>query len=91
MIPKKYFSIAEVAKLCNLPMHKLRYIEKSDTNIKVTKIRGRRYYTNQDINYIGNTYSSTRASTTNEFILSQIDRLIEKFSSLTGILETSNR
>lgn len=95
MISKKYFSIAEVAQICLLPMHKLRYIEKSDRNIKITKIRGRRYYTNQDIKYIQETYPSTvqtQANTaqnnTTPSITKQIDRLIENFSKLAKNLET---
>jgi transposase len=90
IFPKKYFSIAETARLCDLPMHKLRYIEKSDTNIKITKIRGRRYYTEQDIKYIKSTYSAANASKADKSIISQIDQLIGKFSDLIEILETSS-
>lgn len=95
MISKKYFSIAEVAQICILPMHKLRYIEKSDRNIKVTKIRGRRYYTDQDIKYIQETYSKAdhrpvmpTKPKSNPSITPQIDKLIESFSKLAKNLET---
>jgi DNA-binding transcriptional MerR regulator len=56
MLLKKYFSIAEVADITNLPHYKLRYIEKSNKKIKITKIRGRRYYTISDIELIQNEY-----------------------------------
>jgi hypothetical protein len=87
MISKKYFSIAEVAQICLLPMHKLRYIEKSDRNIKITKIRGRRYYTDQDIQYIQDSYSSTAPIKVNHAIIPQIDKLIKNFSKLAKTLE----
>lgn len=49
---KKYFSLAEVLDITGLSAHKLRYIEKTTSNIKVIKIRGRRYYTENDIKFI---------------------------------------
>ena len=49
---KKYFSIAEVAELTGLSTHKLRYVEKSDRNLSIIKMRGRRYYTKDTINYL---------------------------------------
>jgi len=58
MLTKKYFSIAEVAQISCLPAHKLRYIEKADSNIEIVKIRGRRYYTKNNIDYIKKTYST---------------------------------
>jgi DNA-binding transcriptional MerR regulator len=56
MLTKKYFSITEVSEITGLPDYKLRYIEKSNNKLKVTKIRGRRYYTSNDIQLIQNEY-----------------------------------
>ena len=53
---KKYFSIAEVAELTGLSTHKLRYVEKSDRNLSIIKMRGRRYYTKNTINYLKQSY-----------------------------------
>ncbi len=60
MLNKKYFSIAEVVKMTNLPAHKLRYIEKTDPKINISQIRGRRYYSSKDIEHINNIYSSNK-------------------------------
>lgn len=57
MLTKKYFSISEACDMCALAPHKLRYIDKSDEKISIIKIRGRRYYTLENINYLIKTYS----------------------------------
>ncbi len=49
---KKYFSISEVSEITGLPIHKLRYLEKSKTEMHIFQIRGRRYYTAADIESI---------------------------------------
>ena len=49
---KKYFSIAEVSEITGLSTHKLRYVEKSDLNLSIIKMRGRRYYKKDTINYL---------------------------------------
>jgi hypothetical protein len=56
MDEKKYFSITEVAELTGLSTHKLRYVEKSDRNLSIIKMRGRRYYTKDTINYLKQSY-----------------------------------
>lgn len=43
--------------MCALAPHKLRYIDKSDKKISIVKIRGRRYYTMENIDYLIQTYS----------------------------------
>jgi hypothetical protein len=53
---KKYFSIAEVSEITGLSTHKLRYVEKSDRNLSIIKMRGRRYYTKDTINYLKQSY-----------------------------------
>lgn len=49
---KKYFSISEVSKTLGIPAYKLRYLEKAKPAIEVFQIRGRRYYTAEDIELI---------------------------------------
>lgn len=80
MISKKYFSIAEVSEMTNIPDYKLRYIEKSNPNIEIVKIRGRRYYTLKDIEYINQKYSKKPSDTLFDTskIISRIDNLINK-------------
>jgi len=58
MLTKKYFSISEASKMSGIAAHRLRYIEKSDPNVEIVKIRERRYYTKDNIDYIKNTYQS---------------------------------
>jgi DNA-binding transcriptional MerR regulator len=57
---KKYFSIAEASDLTGLPHHKLRYIEKTDPDLEITKVRSRRYYTNNSITYLNKNYTGTK-------------------------------
>lgn len=57
MLTKKYFSISEACEMCSLAPHKLRYIDKIDKKISIVKIRGRRYYTMENIKYLIKTYS----------------------------------
>lgn len=52
LIDKKYFSIKEVSDITGIPAYKLRYLEKSTSKIDVFQVRGRRYYTIDDINVI---------------------------------------
>lgn len=51
-VSKKYFSISEVSEITGIPLHKLRYLEKSKTDIYIVQIRGRRYYTSTNIESI---------------------------------------
>jgi DNA-binding transcriptional MerR regulator len=47
---KKYFSIGEVAELCELKTHTLRFWEKEFKNLNpITRKGNRRYYQRQDI------------------------------------------
>jgi RPE1 domain-containing protein len=52
MQDKKYYSIGEVTKILNIHSHQLRYLESILPNISIHKIRNRRYYTSQDIEYL---------------------------------------
>ena len=47
---KKYFSISEVSKLCNLKAHTLRFWEKEFSDLRpLTKKGSRRYYQQKDV------------------------------------------
>lgn len=90
---KKYFSISETSEITSLPINKLRYIEKSDPKIKVTKIRERRYYTRQHIDYIRKHHCGTVVAEPlssnfidNSSIIARIDTLIDKFHMLSANL-----
>ncbi len=79
----KYFSISEAAELTGLPPSKLRYIEKFNPLIKTIKIRDRRYYNDQVINYILDMYNSAKKSAhhnTHEkiAIIQRIDIILNK-------------
>tara|TARA_B000000475_G_C15661830_1_gene310217 strand:+ start:220 stop:543 length:324 start_codon:yes stop_codon:yes gene_type:complete len=50
---KKYYSISEVSELCNIKSHTLRFWEKEFQDLKpVTRKGNRRYYQEQDIQFI---------------------------------------
>lgn len=46
---KKYFTIGEVAELCQLKSHVLRYWEQVFPQLEPSKRRGRRYYQKNDV------------------------------------------
>ena len=46
---KRYFTIGEVAKLCDLKPHVLRYWEQEFEQIEPVKRNSRRYYQRQDV------------------------------------------
>ena len=55
---KKYFSITEVAQLCKVKAHTLRFWEKEFKDLKpITRKGNRRYYQNDDIELIKQIYS----------------------------------
>ncbi len=88
LVDKKYFSISEVAKITGISLHKLRYLEKSTTEIKIFQIKGRRYYSTQDIKYIKSKFGLTEKGKKTQNVKnlaeipSQIDSLILKFVKL---------
>ena len=50
---KKYFQISEVAKICNIKPHTLRFWEREFEEIDPTTRKGnRRYYTKKDLNLL---------------------------------------
>ncbi|MFK7973244.1 MAG: MerR family transcriptional regulator [Rickettsiaceae bacterium] len=83
-IEKKYFTIAEVAKLTGLTCNKLRYIEKFNSKINVIKIRERRYYTHDTLLYIQQLYKNNIAPNLVKTI--KADSLIIRIDTLIGKL-----
>ncbi len=49
---KKYYTIGEVSEIVKVPAHSLRFWENKFTQIKPKKTRGRRYYSQSDIDII---------------------------------------
>lgn len=49
---KKYFTIGEVSKICDLQPHVLRYWEKAFQQLKPSKRSGRRYYQQKDLHLV---------------------------------------
>jgi DNA-binding transcriptional MerR regulator len=49
---KKYFTIGEVAKICQLKSHVLRYWEQVFPQLEPSKRRGRRYYQRADLELV---------------------------------------
>ncbi len=50
----KYYTISEVADLLNISQPSLRYFEKIIARLKIRKIRGRRYYSQENIEILRN-------------------------------------
>jgi len=47
--PKRYFTIGEVAQLCDVKPHVLRYWEQEFTQLRPTKRANRRYYQHHEV------------------------------------------
>jgi len=104
MKSKKYYTISEVTQILNVQASQLRYLEKALSTLKVIQVKGRRYYTNENIKIIQSKLSkikinnTSKAPTTISFnnntqqsVLMQIDKLIDKFNNLlTQISYTTN-
>jgi len=102
---KRYFTIGEVAKLCDLKAHVLRYWEKEFTQISPVKRNNRRYYQRQDVILIrqiksllhdqGYTLSGAKqylSSDNNEDDQSQYKQLLRQtISELEDLLEFTKR
>lgn len=84
---KKYYSIAEVTTMFQISAHQLRYLEKALSNLTVTKIKGRRYYTQQNIELIKTRvkeHSYNLFNLDHNTIINQIDILMHKFCQLSS-------
>lgn len=97
MANNKYYTIAEIANLLGISQPNLRYIEKNLHNLKVKKIRGRRYYSEKNIEIIKNSLGirdlhidkpqNKKSKHSNSNILDQIIALEKKFTNLQAKLE----
>jgi hypothetical protein len=83
IVEKKYFSITEVSNLTGLSAHKLRYIEKSNQDFSIIKMRGRRYYTKESISYLKQNYSMNLIVDTDCQVELDKDEVIETDGSLS--------
>lgn len=63
---KKYYIISEVADILNLPLYKLRYLEKSKQRLKIHKVNKRRYYTQEDIDFLKKYYKLGSSETVDD-------------------------
>jgi len=84
MLNKKYYTINEVTTFCKIHSHQLRYIEKRFSNFVILKIKGRRYYTNENIEFIKLNLHLTKIQSQEALpnsyeMLKKIDNLIYKF------------
>ena len=74
---KKYSSIAEASSITGLSVSRLRYIEKCDRDFKAMKVRDRRYYTLQNIQYLQNKYCTNK-----DLFIIRIDLLIGRLQDV---------
>jgi len=94
---KKYYLISEVQQILAVPTHKLRYLEKITNKLNIFKIKGRRYYTTKDIEYLKNYLTPQKNEISEKYLASnnsnesesfydnmnnKIDNLINKFKKL---------
>jgi len=89
MIGKKYYTIREVSELLKVSMNQLRYIEKLLPSFVVTKIKGRRYYTVCNIDFLRNYRTQLEfpkldinLDIKNSRNFQDVDLLISKFQAL---------
>jgi len=93
----KYFSIAEVSDMLSISKSNLRYLESNLKNLKVKKIRGRRYYSESNIKRLQSeleargtktqldlfhSNQNSLSNTGSMNMISQIEALEAKFMSL---------
>jgi hypothetical protein len=90
----KYYTISEVAELLDMSQPSLRYLEKTISRFKVRKIRGRRYYTGENIailrEKISNQYSlfsNAKPVTTAPALVAKSKEVATKPTSFSNILE----
>jgi DNA-binding transcriptional MerR regulator len=95
MSSKKYYTISEVKKLCGINLHQLRYLEIRFPELVVLKIKGRRYYSQENIEFI--TLKLPILSEIdidnvgqNSDIIKKINSLISKFNQIKLKLHLTN-
>jgi DNA-binding transcriptional MerR regulator len=72
---KKYYSISEVTKILRIHDYQLRYLEKISANFTVHKVRGRRYYTNKDIDFLKNSLEQSAKNIPTQNIITNAEIL----------------
>jgi hypothetical protein len=93
----KYYTISEVAELLDISQPSLRYLEKTISRFKVRKIRGRRYYTTENIEILRNKITNQYSLFSNAQPIVKIPILVaknkdvfNKAPAITNILEKIN-
>lgn len=84
---KKYYSISDIASIFKIPPHQLRYLEKSMPKFVAIKVRGRRYYTQQNIEILKAHFANNPKQLSLNFapkINDTIDNLIAKFNCISN-------
>lgn len=86
---KKYYSASEVSEIFNIHAHQLRYIEKIAPDFDVCKIRGRKYYTKENIDFIKSFIPGFEATDISKvqkhyYTIKKIDYLLYKFSKIAS-------
>ncbi len=89
MNDKKYYSISEVAQYFDVSQPKLRYLETIVPKFKVHKIRGRRYYTKENLEQLKSKLHSSSGVLSVPDILFKISRLEKGFFALKNMLEAA--
>ena len=101
MKDKKYYTISEVTKILKVAASQLRYLEKTSRVLKIIQLKGRRYYTSQNISFIRSQLTKTEIvrnlKTTpitltydsDQKILQQINKLINKFENALNNIEVT--
>ena len=77
---KKYYSISEVANYLGVSAPTLRYLEKTIPKLKIHQIRGRRYYSAENLAFLKSRFDNvTKPVIQQEMIFGQ-DELIMRIS-----------
>lgn len=84
-LTKKYYSISEVASMFDISASALRYIESREPNLKICKIKNRRYYSQCNIKQIRSIFIKPKGhqfqSNQHNYLL-QINNLIDVFKNV---------
>lgn len=97
MAKVRYYNIAEVSQMLNLPKTTLRYYESTMNKLKIRKIRNRRYYSQANIEmlkmHIGVEINQialfTPPANNNKDFLARIEKLENKFLNLQKRLQAA--
>lgn len=81
-IEKKYKTLPEIASELGISQRRIRYFEADNPDFKINKIRGRGYYSEEDIGRLKKYFAGEK-----DYVLWAIERLISKFSSIKNAID----